>query len=48
MLCPSNDDGMDIAKKTFIRFGFCNELSIQESDTIHNIPDKVMNRFFYS
>ena len=41
-----NDDGMDIAKKTFVRFGFCNELSKQISDAIRNIPDKVMNDFF--
>jgi hypothetical protein len=45
---PSNDDGMDIAKETFVRFGFCNELSIQVFDTILNIPEKAMNRFHYS
>jgi hypothetical protein len=45
---PLDDDGMDIAKETFVRLAFCTAFSIQIYDTIHNIPDKVINCFFYS
>jgi hypothetical protein len=45
---PLDDDGMDIAKETFVRLAFCKAFSIQIYDTIHNIPDKVINCFFYS